>query len=84
MAGQSSKGNPASHRMANPNHKAVRASSWRRGEERKAAHRRENEARHQKNLKSEGPTPWEIAKAERFKSRAPQRAAWAKRQAAGG
>lgn len=39
----SAKGNPASHRMSNPNHKAVRAVCWQRGEKRKAKRREENE-----------------------------------------
>lgn len=62
------KGNPASVRMANPVKKATRERSWRRGQERKAARRKEQEAAAQRNadLRERGLlTPHEQKRAER-------------------
>lgn len=59
----SNKGNPASHRMSNPNLKARRARNWAAQEKRKAERRAENEARAARNreLRAQGiPTPHEL------------------------
>lgn len=72
MSGQSSnKGNPASHRMTNPNLKARRARSWAAGQKRKEANRRAQEQRAEVNrgiTDAGDPTPWEVAKAVRWGS----------------
>lgn len=76
MADQSSKGNPASHRMSNPNLKARRARSWLAGERRKEARRKaqaEREARNKELREAGKPTPWEAAKAARKARRANDR-----------
>lgn len=65
---KSSKGNPASHRMANANLKARRERSWRRGQERKTARREAQAARAADNRAARArgeATPWQIAKARR-------------------
>lgn len=83
MSGQSSnKGNPASHRMTNPNHKATRARSWARGEKRKEARRRAQDERHAANVERLEPTPWEVAKAIRWASadRVAKREKWERKQ----
>lgn len=74
----SSKGNPASHRMSNKVLKERRASSWRRGEDRKALRRKEQEAAERRNRERRAQgllTPWETAKAARTLRRAAERAA---------
>lgn len=63
---QSSKGNPASHRMGNANLKARRAASWQRGQDRKLQRQKWQDSAHKRNimLRSEGKlTPWQAAKA---------------------
>lgn len=58
----SSKGNPASHRMGNQNLKARRAASWNRAQQKKDANRRANEAAAARNrdLRRNGEkTPFE-------------------------
>lgn len=72
MATQSAKGNPASHRMSNPHLKARRERCWAAGQARKAARRKTQEAAAARNkrLRADGkPTPWEVAKQERFARR---------------
>lgn len=64
------------------NRQATRAGSIQRGKIRKNANREANEARHHKNLQSDSPTPWELAKAARAKARASKRETWLKRQIA--
>jgi hypothetical protein len=66
------KGNPASKRMGNAALKARRASSWLRGQRRKAERAKAQKARQEKNasLRESGePTPWEQAKARRAERR---------------
>lgn len=50
----SSKGNPASHRMGNVRLKSRRAESWARGEKRKDANRKKNEALHKEKVANGG------------------------------
>lgn len=79
MPGQAGKGNPAHARMSNPSSKETRARSATRGAARKDERRKLQDEAHQRNLKA-GITPWALAKAERYKRRAPKREAWLKRQ----
>jgi hypothetical protein len=62
------KGNPAAHRMSNDRLKARRKACWARGQRRKDARRRAQEAAHEINV-ARGMTAWEIAKAARFAAR---------------
>lgn len=57
---ESAKGNPATKRIGNTVHKACRARSWSRGEQRKAA-RREAQLTCERANRAAGRTPWEIA-----------------------
>ena len=67
--GKSNKGNPASHRMTNPNLKARRARSWAAGQKRKEARRRAQDERAAANrVEPEHITPWQYAKAVRWGS----------------
>lgn len=82
----SNKGNPASHRMTNPNLKARRARSWAAGQKRKEARRRAQEQRTEVNrgrLDNDESTPWQLAKAVRWgsPSRVAKREKWERRQA---
>lgn len=63
------KGNPASKRIGNPNHKAARARSWERGQKRKAARQAAQDAAHTRNVER-GFTTWSEAKAKRAAARA--------------
>lgn len=69
MANQnSSKGNPASHRMSNPRRKARRAECWLRSQKRKERNRDANEERAAANRYARmigDPTPHEAKKAKR-------------------
>jgi hypothetical protein len=70
--GSSSKGNGASKRMSNPNHKATRARSWAKGETRKKARveaQKQREAENKKLRAAGQPTPWEQARAARAERR---------------
>ena len=74
----SSKGNPASHRMSNPNLKARRARLWAAQEKRKDARRKAQAEREQRNreLRAAGlPTPHEAKKIARRARRDALRAA---------
>lgn len=60
-----------------PHRKEARASSWKRGKERKEARKAEQKRREQKNLelrRSGGLTPWELAKEQAKQRRAAKRA----------
>lgn len=63
------KGNPASKRIGNVNHKATRARSWARNEKRKEARRAAQDAAHTRNVER-GFTTWSEAKAKRAAGRA--------------
>lgn len=68
MAENSSKGNPASHRMSNKVLKERRASSWARGTKRAADRQAAQDEAHKNNLASlriGEATPWQRAKAKR-------------------
>jgi hypothetical protein len=80
MPGQAAKGNPAQTRMGSSKKKDLRARSHTRGQARKQERRAHQEEAHRRNMASDGPTPWQEAKAARYRARAPQREAWQKRQ----
>lgn len=70
----SSKGNPASHRMSSTHHKEYRARCWRAGQARKQQRIQDQHKREAANraLRAAGQlTPWEVACAERAARRAP-------------
>lgn len=69
---KSAKGNPAHQRMSNKALKERRASSWARGEKRKDARRRTQEAAHKGNLAVVALgqlTPWQQAQVKRAERR---------------
>lgn len=57
---ESAKGNPATKRIGNLQHKACRAKCWARGEARKKARREAQDAREAAN-RAAGTTQWKIA-----------------------
>lgn len=76
--GQQSKGNPATRRMSSTTAASRREKSWKRGQQKKQAHREDQAARETAN-KTNGVTKWELAKQARAEKRRPLRAQWAKR-----
>ena len=80
------KGNPASHRMSNVNLQARRERCWSRGQKRKDARQKLQEAAAKRNvqLRSLGqPTAWEVACTERRARRDAAREAGLLARAAG-